>query len=94
MSRHGARRRTPRLDISWKPNTFGHPRLGLIVPRYGRSAVARNRIRRRLREHARRTLLPYIPPVDLVIRCRADAYDAPRSALYSDLDQWRTQFSQ
>jgi ribonuclease P protein component len=93
VSRHGARRRTPRLDISWTPNALGHPRLGLIVPRYGRTAVARNRLRRRLREHARRALLPCIPPLDLVIRCRPDAYGGARGALYADLDQWRAQFS-
>jgi ribonuclease P protein component len=50
--------------------------------------VARNRLRRRLREHARRTLLPALPPIDLVIRSRAEAYVAPRAVLYADLDQW------
>jgi ribonuclease P protein component len=50
--------------------------------------VARNRLRRRLREHARRRLLPSLPAIDLVIRSRAVAYLAPRAALYGDLDQW------
>ena len=88
VSRHGTRRRTSRLEIAWLPNTLGHPRLGLIVPRYGRSAVARNQLRRRLREHARRTFLPSLPPLDVVIRSRAAAYGAPRSDIRADLDQW------
>jgi RNase P protein component len=50
--------------------------------------VARNQLRRRLREHARRTFLPVLPPLDVVIRSRAAAYVAPRSDLCADLDQW------
>lgn len=76
------------MDISWRPNALGHPRLGVIVPRHGHSAVARNRLRRRLREQARRTLLPRLPPLDVVIRSRVGAYAAPRSALYADLATW------
>jgi ribonuclease P protein component len=52
----GHRSRTPRIDLYWLSNAFGHPRLAVIVPRYGASAVARNRLRRRLREHARRRI--------------------------------------
>jgi ribonuclease P protein component len=50
--------------------------------------VARNRLRRRLREHTRRRLLTLLPPIDVVIRTRDVAYDALRAALYGDLDQW------
>jgi ribonuclease P protein component len=88
VSRHGARRRTSRLDIAWLPNSLGHPRLGIVVPRYDRTVVARNRLRRRLREHARRILLPALPPIDLVIRSRAPAYGAAARELCADLDQW------
>jgi ribonuclease P protein component len=91
VSRHGARRRTSRLDISWLPNVLGHPRLGLIVPRFGRSVVARNRLRRRLREHARRALLPTLAPLDVLIRSKPDAYLAPRASIRADLDQWYAQ---
>ena len=40
----------------WTDNTTGHPRMGLIVPKFQSSAVARNRLRRRLREIWRREL--------------------------------------
>ena len=42
----------------WMDNTTGHPRMGLIVPKFQSSAVARNRLRRRLREIWRRELQP------------------------------------
>jgi ribonuclease P protein component len=84
----GRRRRTIRLDIAWYPNDRGHPRLGVIVPRHGASAVARNRLRRRVREIARRQVLPQLGPVDLVVRARAGAYQAQPEALALDLGQW------
>jgi ribonuclease P protein component len=84
----GSRRRTSRLDIFWRANVLGHPRFGVVVPRFGRSAVARNRLRRRVREHVRRFILPRILPLDLVVRPRADAYDTPVRDLAADLDRW------
>jgi ribonuclease P protein component len=85
----GTRRRTPRLEILWCSNDHGHPRLGVITPRFGRSAVARNQLRRRLREHARRRLLPHLHALDIVIRARPPAYTAGLADLRHDLDQWR-----
>jgi len=64
----------------------GHPRLGVIVPRYGANAPARNRLRRRLREGARR-LLAALAPLDLVIRARIDAYSAQPRQLAEDLER-------
>jgi len=84
----GARRRTGRLDIYWRPNDLGHPRLGVIAPRHGQTAVARNRLRRRLREHLRRRLLPTLPSLDLVVRARFAAYAASPTELTADLDTW------
>ena len=67
---------------------MGHPRLGVIVPRYGSTAVARNRVRRRIREASRRRLLPRLNAVDLVVRARPGAYRATAADLTGDLDQW------
>ncbi|MDH4043402.1 MAG: ribonuclease P protein component [Gemmatimonadota bacterium] len=85
----GTRRRTPRLEILWCSNDHGHPRLGVITPRFGRTAVARNQLRRRLREQARRRLLPQLPALDIVIRARPPAYTAVLADLTRDLEQWR-----
>jgi ribonuclease P protein component len=83
----GHRTRTPRIEIYWASNAVGHPRLGVIVPRYGANAPARNRLRRRLREGARR-LLAALAPLDLVIRARIDAYSAQPRQLAEDLERW------
>jgi ribonuclease P protein component len=85
----GTRRRTSRLEILWCPNDRGHPRLGVIAPRFGHSAVERNRLRRRLREHARRQVVPGLPALDLLVRARPRAYTAPLDELHRDLDLWR-----
>jgi len=73
----------------WTDNMTGHPRMGLIVPRYQSSAVARNRLRRRLREIWRRDVQEHQPAWDLVIRARREAYDASFDALRRDLLKWR-----
>ena len=81
----GRRRRTAHLDVAWRPNSAGHARIGIIVPRFQSSAVARNRLRRRLREILRRDVLPQLPPIDLVIRAKRAAYAAPFAALRAEL---------
>jgi len=73
----------------WMDNATGHPRMGLIVPKFQASAVARNRLRRRLRDIWRVELQPHQPAWDLVIRARREAYGAPFDALHADLDSWR-----
>jgi ribonuclease P protein component len=73
----------------WLDNPTGHPRMGLIVPKFHASAVARNRLRRRLREIWRRELQPHQPAWDLVIKARREAYGAPFDALRADLAAWR-----
>lgn len=73
------------LDIAWRPNTKGHARFGIVVPRFEHTAVARNRLRRRVREILRRELLANLPPVDLVIRAKRTAYAARFAALRTEL---------
>lgn len=62
-------------------------RIGLIVPRYQHTAVARNRVKRHLRELSRTRLLPADIPVDLVIRIRPEAYRASFLMLAADVDR-------
>jgi ribonuclease P protein component len=85
----GRRRRYEHLDMIWMDNTTGHPRMGLIVPKFQASAVARNRLRRRLREIWRRELQPHQPAWDLVIKTRPEAYAASFDGLRADLAAWR-----
>jgi ribonuclease P protein component len=85
----GRRRRFEHLDMIWMDNTTGHPRMGLIVPKFQSSAVARNRLRRRLREIWRLELQPHQPAWDLVIKARREAYGASFDGLRADLFAWR-----
>jgi ribonuclease P protein component len=85
----GRRRRFGHLDMIWTDNTTGHPRMGLIVPKFQSSAVARNRLRRRLREIWRQDLQPSQPAWDLVIKARREAYSASFSALRAELLAWQ-----
>jgi ribonuclease P protein component len=70
-------------------NQTGHPRMGLIVPKFQSSAVARNRLRRRLREIWRQEIQQRQPAWDLVIRARSDVYSAAFDTLRGQLLRWR-----
>jgi ribonuclease P protein component len=59
----------------------------LIVPRFRQSAVARNQLKRRLRELSRTRLIPSDVAADVVIRIRPDAYRADFAALALDVDR-------
>jgi ribonuclease P protein component len=76
------------LDIAWRANDAGHPRFGVVVPKYGQAVVTRNRLRRRLREIVRRRVLSSAGAVDLVVRPRTAAYRATFRELAVDLDAW------
>ena len=85
---HGQRLRLRLLDVWWTDNQAGHPRMGLIVSKFQSSVVARNRLRRRLRELWRRELAGTIPAWDVVIRTRNEAYRAGFAELRDDLMAW------
>jgi ribonuclease P protein component len=64
-----------------------HVRVGVIVPRFGHSAVERNRVKRRLRESVRLELLPNVGAVDVVIHAFKAAYDAAFGDLRADVER-------
>lgn len=72
----------------WLDNPTGHPRIGLIVPKFQSTAVARNRLRRRLKEIWRRELESRLPPGDLVVRARREAYGARFVQLQAEMLRW------
>ena len=75
--------------MMWQDNPAGRPRLGLIVPRFQFTAVARNRLRRRLKEIWRRQLQAGLPGGDLVIRAKREAYRMSFETMQAELLAWR-----
>ncbi|GLC24573.1 ribonuclease P protein component [Roseisolibacter agri] len=65
------------------------PRVGIVVPKHRQSGVARNRLKRRLRELVRLRLLPTLPPVALVVRVRPEAYGASFEQLARQIERVR-----
>jgi ribonuclease P protein component len=89
--------RTAHLEVRVIASPRSHCRIGFIVAKYGRSSVERNRVKRRLRELTRRQLLGTLrqlrPCVDVVIRAKREAYDAPMTKLQSELDDLGTRIA-
>ncbi len=76
------------LDVRAIASPFGFSRIGIVVPLHGRTAVARNRLKRRLRELVRLDLLPALEDasaVDVAIRARPEAYGVDFDALAADI---------
>jgi ribonuclease P protein component len=89
LFRRGRRKKTSHLDVFFLSSLTSQPRVGLVVPKYRRNAVARNRIKRRLREVSRREILPRLRAssmsLDLLIRARSEAYDTSYRQLRLEL---------
>ena len=87
--REGKRIRTQHLELRVVASFLHHPRVGFIVPKHGRSIVERNRLKRRLREIVRLSVLKRIPPVDMIVRAQPDAYTASFALLERELSTGR-----
>jgi ribonuclease P protein component len=87
VRREGKRVRTEHLEVRAVASLLHHGRVGVVVPRFKHTAVARNRLKRRLRELARTRLLPALPPLDIVIRPRPEAYGATFDALARQVER-------
>lgn len=73
------------LDVRRLESSTGNVRVAIVVPKYGYTAVRRNKLKRRLRELARQTLLPRAISCDLLLRARREAYDASFDRLREDI---------
>jgi ribonuclease P protein component len=92
LFKRGKRSRTPHLDVLYSDSPASFARVGVVVPRYGNSAVRRNRVKRRLKEALRREILPRLDgtgaAVDLMVRARREAYGASYARLAAELGDW------
>lgn len=88
----GKRTKTRHLDVVFAASPLLYSRFGVVVPKHRHRIVDRNRLKRRLREIARRELLPRLKKmgvsVDLLVRARREAYDAGFEELRDQLVEW------
>lgn len=71
----GKRVRGPALELYWRPAAEQLSRATCITPKHGRTGVERNRLRRRLKELMRATLLSRGETRDWLVRARPPAYE-------------------
>lgn len=91
--RSGQRVNARLLDVKRLESPLGHPRVALVVPKFGFSAVRRNRLKRRLRELTRQHVLPQPCSCDVVLRARRDAYDATFERLRDEVSRVAAQLA-
>jgi ribonuclease P protein component len=63
----------------------GHVRVAIVVPKFGFTAVRRNKLKRRLRELTRSQVLTQPASCDVLLRARREAYDATFDGLRDEL---------
>lgn len=89
LFRRGRRTKTSHLDVFFLSSREGRPRVGFVVPKHRRRVVDRNRLKRRLREIARREILPRMRKesldLDVLIRARPEAYETGYQRLLREL---------
>jgi ribonuclease P protein component len=86
VRRTGKRMQTEHLDARASASLLLHPRVGVVVPKYRRNIVDRNRTKRQLRELARMRILPIIGGIDVLIRAKPEAYGAKFDELAAETD--------
>lgn len=62
-------------------------RVAIVVPKWGFTAVRRNKLKRRLRELARAHMFDIKSSTDVVLRARREAYDASFGDLRDDISR-------
>jgi ribonuclease P protein component len=77
--------RAAHLELRVAASPLSFARVGFIVPKHGQSCVARNQLKRRLRELVRVSVLPTLGPVDLVFRALPNAYAQSWTALSGEV---------
>ena len=86
VRRTGKRMQTERLEARASASLLLHPRVGVVVPKYRRNIVDRNRTKRQLRELARTRILPIAGRIDVLLRAKPEAYGASFDQLTVEVD--------
>ena len=75
------------LELFWRPAAEDRPRVACITPKFGHSSVERNRLRRRLKELMRASVLASSQARDYLVRARPAAYELDFDGLGTALMQ-------
>ncbi len=73
------------FDVRRMDSPSGQIRVAIVVPKFGFTAVRRNKLKRRLRELTRQLLLPLEGSGDVLVRARREAYDASFDRLRGEI---------
>ena len=80
------------MDVFDSASPVAHPRVGVVVPKHRHNSVARNRLKRRLREVLRVEVLPRLAEhnvtADILVRARREAYTATFEQLHDELTEF------
>lgn len=95
VRQEGKRFRTVHLEVRYLASLLRQARVGIIVPKHKQNSVARNRVKRRLREQVRLVVLPALQartakdrsPLDVVLRATPAAYGATYAELAADVSR-------
>ena len=78
--------RTEHLEVRANDSLLSHARAAVIVGKHGHTIVERNRLRRRLRELLRSTMLPVMKAGDIVVRALPSAYSSSFDELSKEMN--------
>jgi ribonuclease P protein component len=88
----GKRSKTAHLDVFDSASLFSYPRVGVVVPKHRRTAVERNKLKRRIREVLRKDVLPVLRNMgvtaDVLVRTRREAYEISFDELRAEIVGW------
>ena len=87
MLRSGRRLKAKLIDARLLESESGFVRVAIVVPKWGQTAVQRNKLKRRLRELSRTLLLARKSSRDVVLRARREAYAASFADLRDDVQR-------
>jgi len=92
LFQRGKRSRTAHLDVFDSASPVAYSRVGVVVPRYKRSVVVRNLVKRRVREILRQFIVPRLLDeslaLDVLVRVRREGYEASFAELKQELEKW------
>jgi ribonuclease P protein component len=91
IQREGKQLRATLLAARSAASPLGYLRAGIVVPKYGRTAVKRNKLKRQLRELTRLVLLPLAASCDVIVRARDESYSGSFEQLKREIERIKDQ---